>query len=266
MITHQSKEKDFICNLLRSTKPIFESFNKYDRKRISIGHAPAETKSDGIIAKFLVDNIHAKFPNDSIIAEDFDPLVHVSSKATWIIDPIDGTIPFMSHIPTFMVSIYRQVNGILVSAYAYDPTQDLLYASVSDNLTCNSKIVKVSDQQTLSEARILISAHALDTMPNLYADLRKAGAFVIVQEGLIFRSLLVASGHADATIQTTLKTFEAGTIIKSITAAGGIVLDVPDKQIPDWKKTTNNVIISNNHLFNPLHRIVTNNINNGSKK
>ena len=217
------------------------------------------TSADSQIATYITQGVHELFPDDSILAEDGPGIVKPGSSGTWVLDPIDGTIPFMLHIPSFMVSLYKVENNGVVYAYAYDPTQDLLYVSHQGGHTfCNGLVVQVSEKKSLVEAQVAISGHVVEQLPWLYQALRDAGAYVVLQEGLVFRGMLVASGRIDATIQSTFRQFESGTVMLAVENAGGIVKDTHNR-LPQLFATNNDVIITNKHLHPLLKDIMTKN-------
>jgi len=245
-----------VCRLLTSTDKYFCSFSSADRKRLSAREAPPETPADKQIAKFLSQSLAKIVPGHTIIVEDGDTIQGKRHTPTWVIDPIDGTIPFMYGIPTYMVSIYKVEYGEVKAAFAYNPNnKDLLYA---DDLktTYNHQSTSVSKHNSLVEARIALSSHTIETLPELYSTLRKAGAYIIVQEGLIFRSSLVARGLIDATVQVELKKYESGAVYSLVSKAGGKVGSVSASKV-ELLSTTPNVVISNSALNKELATILS---------
>lgn len=244
-----------VCRLLNSTDKYFHSFSSNDRMNLSAREAPPETPADKQIAMYLSQELVKIVPGHTIIVEDGSTIQGKTDAPTWVVDPIDGTIPFMSEIPTYMVSIYKLQKGVIKEAFAYNPNnKDLFYAD-NTQVTYNNQSISVSKQKSLMEARIALSGHALETLPELYALLREAGAYVIVQEGLVFRSSLVARGLLDATVQVGLQKYESGTVYSLVTKAGGRVESISANKIT-FLSTTPNVVISNSAISKDLAHIL----------
>jgi myo-inositol-1(or 4)-monophosphatase len=244
-----------IIQLLISTKEIFQSFSINDLKSIAGREAPPETNADKQVATYLAIGLSKIVPGHNIIVEDGEPIFGNSEEATWVIDPIDGTIPFMYHIPSYMVSIYALKNNVIQSAFAYNPNNGDVFYSDGKFSYCNDVAMKVSTKDSLVEARIALSVHAIETLPNLFSSLREAGAYIILQEGLVFRSLLVANGYIDATIQVGLKQFESGAVHSLVTNAGGQVRSSTQDNV-EFLSTSPYVVISNSNLNSKIALIL----------
>lgn len=245
-----------IIQLLLSTSQIFQSFSSDDLKSIAGREAPPETNADKQVAKYLTSELTKIVPGHNIIVEDGDPIIGNEGQSTWVIDPIDGTIPFMYHIPSYMVSVYELKDSVINSAFAYNPNNGDIFYSDGTTSYRNDKLLKVSTHDSLVEARIALSGHAIETLPNLYSTLREVGAYIILQEGLVFRSALVASGYIDATIQVGLRQFESGAVHSLVTNAGGQVKSSSQDSIA-FLETTPNVVISNTNLNSKLLSILS---------
>ena len=263
LIKQETKQ---IEDILRSTCQIFAGFTKQDRKNRGEKGVSLYTSADTLIANYITTKLHNLFPEDTIITEDGPGFKFEKSPVTWVMDPIDGTIPFMLGIPTYLVSLYRLGNNKIVSAYAYDPTRDLFYSTKYGEPTrCNGRVIKASKQKSLAGAHIAISGHGLDKLPWLYDALIQAGAYVIVQEGLVFRSMLVAGGLIDATIQPTFKMFESGAIRLLVEQAGGIVQSVSGSPLKLFV-TNQNVVISNRFLCSLLKDLMNKQLKQANKQ
>ena len=62
------------------------------------------TKADLESENYLIKQIHKKYKNHSIIAEE-SGLIKKNGNYTWIIDPLDGTTNFAHNLPIFAVSL-----------------------------------------------------------------------------------------------------------------------------------------------------------------
>lgn len=242
---------DQISAILRATTPIFRSFTDDDRKKDLNRKDSPVTPADKKIADYLRAELRSITPNHTIITEDADTTPGDPDKPTWVVDPIDGTIPFMANIPTFTTSIYQVDGNKVLLAYGYNPTTDELYHYDGQYTYCNERRTQVGQKKNLKESTILIPAYAFEVLPGIFTALRNAGAYVIVQEGLVFRSMLVANGYADATIQPILKMYESGTVIGLVEGAGGTVTHTTKASITVLE-STKHVIAANASLTKEL--------------
>jgi myo-inositol-1(or 4)-monophosphatase len=63
------------------------------------------TEYDRASENLIITAIKSRYPTHSIIAEESGSYIQQESQATWIIDPLDGTVNFAHEIPLFSISI-----------------------------------------------------------------------------------------------------------------------------------------------------------------
>jgi myo-inositol-1(or 4)-monophosphatase len=71
----------------------------------------------------VVETIHARFPDHSILGEE-GGAQRRSATHRWVIDPLDGTTNFVHGLPLYSVSIALEVDGRPVVGVVYDPNLD----------------------------------------------------------------------------------------------------------------------------------------------
>ncbi|HLQ76055.1 MAG TPA: 3'(2'),5'-bisphosphate nucleotidase CysQ [Terriglobia bacterium] len=90
------------------------------------------TEADSMASSFLVQELRKRFPNDGVLSEEEpDDLSRLNAPRTWIIDPMDGTSEFVSHIGEFTVMIGLAVHGKPTLGVMYQPTEAKLYYGIS---------------------------------------------------------------------------------------------------------------------------------------
>lgn len=243
-----------LIKLIKSTRTLFDGFGEMQRTPTRRSSNDPTTPADIKVANHLVEGIKSLFPSDNVIVEDGKG-VQNNSDITWVINPIDGTIPFIYGIPTYIVSIYRIKNNKVNYALTYSPVLDYVYESGDGITSLNSQVLAVSNTNQLNDAIVVIPSYAPFAIPGIQKKMEDNGIRVIFQEGLIFRSNLVASGYIDATIQPTLKMYESGAVILTIENAGGIVAGFTGEK-PQLMQTNQNIIISNKNLYPSLSTIL----------
>jgi len=71
--------------------------------------------------------IAEKFPEDGVLGEE-DGLVEGKSGVLWVVDPIDGTSPFLNGLSHWCVSIAVAVEGVAEIGVIYAPVSDEFFA------------------------------------------------------------------------------------------------------------------------------------------
>lgn len=75
-------------------------------------HDPV-TSTDLAANRVLKELLLGNFPDDGWLSEETrDSAERLSRKRVWIVDPIDGTKEFISHIPQFAVSVALVEAGV----------------------------------------------------------------------------------------------------------------------------------------------------------
>lgn len=105
----------------------------YDRAALTIEDKanPQDVVSiaDRNVETLIRERIAAQFPDDGVMGEEHAPLP-TKSGYTWIIDPIDGTSPFVMGMPDWCVSIAIHDGTRPVASAIFAPRVDDLYHAV----------------------------------------------------------------------------------------------------------------------------------------
>lgn len=132
------------------------------------------SEADRTVEAWLRQQIGQQFPDDGIVGEEEDS-VQGRSGYDWVIDPIDGTMPFLVGQPNWVVSIGVAYNQQPVIGAIYAPMLHELYAARDGGgATLNGQPLLMNRDWTLSSTTIGFGA-------TQKADAVKVGAFV---EGL----------------------------------------------------------------------------------
>jgi myo-inositol-1(or 4)-monophosphatase len=71
------------------------------------------------------------FPQDGVLGEE-DGLVEGTSGVLWVVDPIDGTSPFLNGLSHWCVSIAVAVDGAAEIGVIYAPVNDEFFSAAKD--------------------------------------------------------------------------------------------------------------------------------------
>lgn len=128
--------------------------------------------------------IAALYPDDGVLGEEYG---HSSGSSgfTWVLDPIDGTSPFVFGMPNWCVSIAVVHEDRVVIGVVYAPVTDDLYAAASGHgATLNGRRLQLDPARTLANSLVGIGS-------NHHADPAEVGGVVqklLAQGGNFFRN------------------------------------------------------------------------------
>jgi myo-inositol-1(or 4)-monophosphatase len=115
--------------------------------------------ADREVEELIRARIAAAFPGDAVLGEEYG-VSSGTSDYTWVIDPIDGTSPFVNGMPSWCISIAALHGEEIAIGVIYVPCNDELYASaVGMGATLNGKTLMLDDTRTIRNAVTGIGAN-----------------------------------------------------------------------------------------------------------
>jgi myo-inositol-1(or 4)-monophosphatase len=108
--------------------------------------------ADRHVETLIRQRIEAMFPEDGILGEEFG---HQSGKSgyTWVIDPIDGTAPFVNGLTSWCVSIALLAEGEPVIGVIRAPCDAETFAAMKDSgASLNGALLKLDRSKTLQNS------------------------------------------------------------------------------------------------------------------
>ena len=110
------------------------------------------TEVDVNSEKTIIDKISQKFPDDGFLGEESGETVGTSGRR-WIIDPLDGTRPYIHGIPTYSILIALEDKGTLAAGIIHFPMlNETYYATLGGGAFCNGEKISVSKTEKLSDS------------------------------------------------------------------------------------------------------------------
>jgi len=194
--------------------------SKADDSPVTVADRKAET--------LMREGILATFPQDGILGEEFDN-VDGSSGFRWILDPIDGTKPFVHGVPLFGSLIGIEHDGRMVAGVCRFPAlREVVYASegsgawwqIGDAAPVEAH---VSDCNSLAAARLMF------TEPNHWDRCNRHDAMInmIRATGLsrgwgdCYGHMMVATGRAELAIDPEMSAWDIAALVPILREAGG---------------------------------------------
>ena len=74
------------------------------------------------------DKLAKAFPQDAFLGEETPPTDYREGQGLWVVDPIDGTQPFICGMTAWCVSIAYMQDGVLQFGLVYAPARNELFA------------------------------------------------------------------------------------------------------------------------------------------
>lgn len=135
-------------------------FSRYRSLDVEAKANPQDIVSiaDRQVEQHIRDALQALFPDDGLVGEEHG-VVMGSSGYTWLIDPIDGTAPFLHGLRTWCVVIALLHQGQAVAGLIFDPSGDELFSAIrGEGARLNGQPTSVNTRSTIRSGLASISA------------------------------------------------------------------------------------------------------------
>lgn len=184
------------------------------------------TAIDKEIEAALRSVILAEYPEHGIMGEEF-PSVNLEADLIWVIDPIDGTAPFIAGLPVYGTLIGLAWKGQpFIGVIDHPATSDRWVGVAGEFAQRNGQDIHCRPMKSLAQG--LISCSNSDFMsPDEYVKFRKLHEKVAYVQygGSCFAYGLIASGRIDAAIDAGMEPWDFFASAAVITGAGGRFTD-----------------------------------------
>jgi inositol-phosphate phosphatase / L-galactose 1-phosphate phosphatase / histidinol-phosphatase len=197
--------------------------------RSSIGFEQKDDLSPVTIADRSIESklrllVSQRYPDHGIFGEEMGQAA--GGRYTWYLDPIDGTKSFITGMPLFGTLIALADGDRAVLGVVDMPALDERWFGSSSGGFFNGKRVRASAITKLAEAQIYTSSPDIfqpDEWPR-YDALSRRCRFRRFG-GDCYQYGLLASGHCDLVVESSLKSFDFMALIPVVEGAGGLILD-----------------------------------------
>jgi myo-inositol-1(or 4)-monophosphatase len=218
---------------------ILNNYFSTDPEITKKGPVDIVTKADKESEKKIIEILTKKFPDHSILSEEYGE-IKKNSDFKWIIDPLDGTTNFANKLPIFSVSIalYRQKKP--VAGVVFNPRTNELYSAESGlGAFLNDKKLKVSNTPQINDSLIVTGfpynfKEITDELSQRFFNILKVSRGIRRLGSASLDLCYVASGIFEGFFEQNLKPWD--------TAAGIIIAKEAGAKITDFK----------NKEFNPF--------------
>ena len=184
------------------------------------------TATDKAVEVALREMIGDKYPDHGILGEEFES-TNLDAEFVWVLDPIDGTAPFIAGIPVFGSLIGLAWNGAPFLGVIEHPLTAERWVGVAGQFArFNGKPVRV--RPCASMEVVLATCSNRDFMSptdQVKFDRVRERVQYVQYGGSCYAYGVLASGRTDLALDGGLSAFDVFAPAAVITGAGGFVTD-----------------------------------------
>jgi len=182
------------------------------------------TLADRAVEQFAREWIHARFPADGVLGEEFGDTPGASGRR-WLLDPIDGTKSFIRGVPLWGTCVAVCADEeVVAGAAAFPAVEEFIVAAPAHGCWHNDSQCRVSSTDSLEAATVLVTDDR-----NFPSSECRAGWDALSRRAAVSRSwgdcygyLLVATGRADVMVDPVLHPWDAPMFLPVVEEAGGV--------------------------------------------
>jgi myo-inositol-1(or 4)-monophosphatase len=222
---------DFALTLIKESGALAHSyFKKRNELTIKSKGAQDMVSEADLNTELLIKGwIAEHFPQDAFLGEETGLSAFESGQGIWVVDPIDGTQPFVSGMSSWCVSIAFVKDGELQFGMVFAPERDELFAGgVGFPATLNGNPVERHPGRSVKEG-ITGVGYSMRVKPEAYMDffgrlLSEGGMFYRDGSGAL-TLCYVACGRLVGYVEPHINSWDCLGAIAVIHAAGLITND-----------------------------------------
>jgi histidinol-phosphatase len=182
------------------------------------------TEADRAAERFLRDELHRSFPDDTIIGEE-EAVATGSSGRTWIIDPIDGTKSFTRGVPLYanLLALYDET-GPALGVIHLPGLSETVYAGRGLGCFHNGEPARVSTVSDLS--RSCLCSSSFRTWDRRALDVLSEAGVLQRTWGDGYGFVLLATGRIEAMVDPSVALWDVAPMPVILREAGGRYTDL----------------------------------------
>ena len=230
------------------------------REKLTIQHkgvqdlaSEADLNTELLIKRRLAET----FPQDAFLGEETGQTECAEGQGIWVVDPIDGTQPFICGLSCWCVSIAFVKDGKVQFGMVYAPSRDELFAGGAGHAaTLNGEVISGSKAKTVRDGMIS-SGYSPKAGPDIFLPvfeqlLREGGMFFREGSGAL-ALCYVANGRLIGFFEALIRSWDCLGAVAVLNAAG---MKTNDFLSGDGLFNGNPLIAGNDAIYEDLKRIV----------
>lgn len=219
----------------RETLPRFRA-----QGEINIGTKPKEgfrfdpvTDADREAERAIRELITARYPDHSIMGEEFGTTG--SGPIQWILDPVDGTRPFLCGIPVWGTLIGLLHNGRATMGMMSQPFTNERFWADGKRAWRNGpqRVHRLSTRKGIPLDQAILhttSPEPIERHPQIQFRKLAERALMTRYGGECYAMAMLASGQIDICVEYSLQPYDIAALIPIVEQAGGVVTTLAGKR------------------------------------
>jgi len=193
------------------------------------GEQDMASEADLNVETLIRDRLRSRFPEDAFLGEETGRSEFSVGQGVWVVDPIDGTQPFINGLAGWCVSIAFVLNGTLEMGLVYGPARaELFQGCRGQPATLNDNPIQVGKASRLTDG-ILGVGYSPRVKPDeflpLFSRLLQHGS-MFYREGCGALALCyVAAGRLIGYVEPHINSWDCLGALAVVQAAGGVIND-----------------------------------------
>jgi myo-inositol-1(or 4)-monophosphatase len=205
-------------------------FRRLDTLRVHRkGPQDMASEADLHIERLIRERLKQRFPGDAFLGEETGRTEFAVSQGIWVVDPIDGTQPFISGLTGWCVSIAFVLNGIPEFGLVCSPARGELFAGRRGaGATLNAKPIRVREATHLTDGIVAVGYSPRvkpEEFLELFSKLLKQGAMFYRDGSGALALCYVACGRLIGYVEPHINSWDCLGALAIIEAAGGEMSD-----------------------------------------
>lgn len=223
---------EFACDTARKAGQLAFGYfsNLSSLTVVSKGIQDMASEADVNTENLIRAAIAKQYPEDDFFGEESSDTYQAKEGCgVWVVDPIDGTQPFINGIRSWCISISYIENDQIIIGVIYDPCADEMFAAAKgQGATLNNNQIKTSNAKSVSEGLVSIGysnrvSHAATLVP-LERLMQQDGMFHRSGSGALSLAY-VAAGRLIGYFEPHMNIWDCAAGILLIEEAGGKAYD-----------------------------------------
>ncbi len=188
------------------------------------------TEVDKACEQFIRRKLLDTFPDDGFLGEETGLLKGKNSRR-WIVDPLDGTRPYIRGIPTYSVLIAledEELEDIIVGVAHLPALDQTYYAAAGKGAYCNEERINVSHMRSIGGAMCSVLGIIDKRNTELGVSLLNLAGACDYTYGYMdaYSYCSVAAGRMDFSVNLLDKAWDCAAAACIVTQAGGQYSDI----------------------------------------
>lgn len=190
------------------------------------------TSVDIEINKYVAQQVHEHYPEDNVLGEELS-VEKTDARGTWVVDPIDGTQPYISGLTLSTFVLAYVTNGEVTHGIIHNPFLRRTYYADTDTATeRNGYQIRVNQADTVNQQ--VFGYEAEHTSPHPVIETRKElvenGARIMQFMSSNYTAALVAEGRFGGLLFAGDTPHDGAAVKIIVEQAGGKVTSLTGKQ------------------------------------